>query len=105
MIHVGQLVLGGQQPAVSIAAAVAEDKIWTVGVVCWKRASGTVVGSRTVQDRTAVVLEVFGGGIAVGLSVVVLDGGTVATVSAKKGNNDSKVHVHHTAMNLSLIHI
>ena len=44
MVHVGQLILGGQQPAISVAAAVADDKVWTVGVVSRESAARTVVG-------------------------------------------------------------
>ena len=50
------------------------------GVVSGERSTRAEVGGRAVQHRTAVVLEVLGGGITVSLPIVVLCGGTVSSV-------------------------
>jgi len=88
VIHVGEFVLWGQQPAVVVAGAVADDVVRVVGVVGREGAAGAVVGARAVQHGAAVILEIFGRRVAVCLAVVIFCCRTVAPVLWHESRGD-----------------
>lgn len=84
VVNVGQFVLGRHEPAVVVARPVADDQVWTVGVVRREVTAWRIVTARAVQHGAAVVLEILGRLIAVRLAVVVLQRRAVPPVPGEE---------------------